>query len=87
MLMIGRAIGWRRFEVDEKFWAIKLDGASHTVRFGKIGTTGQGEDEGLRRRRGRQEGLRQARPGEDQDGLRARRRVSRASGERFEGFA
>lgn len=32
---------WRRFEVDEKFWAIKLDGASHTVRFGKIGTSGQ----------------------------------------------
>ena len=32
---------WRRFEMDEKFWAISLDGASHTVRFGKIGTDGQ----------------------------------------------
>ena len=34
------ASAWRRFEVDEKFWMIKLDGASHTVRFGKIGTDG-----------------------------------------------
>ena len=33
--------GWRRFEVDEKFWAIKRDGASYTVKFGKIGTAGQ----------------------------------------------
>lgn len=33
--------GWKRFEMDEKFWAIKLDGASHTVRYGKIGTNGQ----------------------------------------------
>ena len=32
---------WRRFEVDEKFWAIKRDGASYTVKFGKIGTAGQ----------------------------------------------
>ena len=29
-----------RYEVDEKFWAIKLHGSSHTVRFGKIGTAG-----------------------------------------------
>ena len=33
--------GWRRFEVDEKFWAVKLDGATLTVKFGKIGTDGQ----------------------------------------------
>jgi predicted DNA-binding WGR domain protein len=33
--------GWRRFEVDEKFWAIKRDGASFTVKYGKIGTSGQ----------------------------------------------
>ena len=33
--------GWRRFEVDAKFWMIKLDGASHTVRFGKLETDGQ----------------------------------------------
>jgi predicted DNA-binding WGR domain protein/cell wall assembly regulator SMI1 len=32
---------WRRFEVDEKFWAIKRDGASFTVKYGKIGTDGQ----------------------------------------------
>jgi predicted DNA-binding WGR domain protein/cell wall assembly regulator SMI1 len=32
---------WRRFEMDEKFWAIKLDGASFTVKYGKIGTEGQ----------------------------------------------
>jgi predicted DNA-binding WGR domain protein len=32
---------WRRFEVDEKFWAISIDGASHTVKYGKIGTDGQ----------------------------------------------
>jgi predicted DNA-binding WGR domain protein len=32
---------WRRFEVDEKFWAIKRDGASFTVKYGKIGTSGQ----------------------------------------------
>ena len=35
------APSWRRFEVDEKFWMIKLDGDAHTVRFGKTGTTGQ----------------------------------------------
>lgn len=33
--------GWRRFEVDGKFWAIRLDGASLSVRFGKRGTNGQ----------------------------------------------
>ncbi len=35
--------GFRRFEVDEKFWAIRLDedGQSFTVKFGKIGTEGQ----------------------------------------------
>jgi predicted DNA-binding WGR domain protein len=33
--------GWQRFEMDEKFWAIKREGASHTVRYGKIGTSGQ----------------------------------------------
>lgn len=33
--------GWRRFEVDEKFWAIKREGASFTVKYGKIGTAGQ----------------------------------------------
>jgi predicted DNA-binding WGR domain protein len=37
----GAAGGARRFEMDEKFWEITLDGASHTVRFGKIGTSGQ----------------------------------------------
>lgn len=37
----GDGGGWRRFEVDEKFWAIKRDGASFTVKFGKIGTPGQ----------------------------------------------
>jgi predicted DNA-binding WGR domain protein len=31
---------FKRFEVDEKFWEIRLDGSSHTVRFGKIGTAG-----------------------------------------------
>ncbi len=36
----GGGAGWRRFEVDEKFWAIKLDGSSHTVKYGKIGTAG-----------------------------------------------
>jgi len=35
------ATAWRRFEVDEKFWAIKRDGASFTVKYGKIGTDGQ----------------------------------------------
>jgi predicted DNA-binding WGR domain protein len=33
--------GWRRFEVDEKFWAIKREGSSFTVKFGKVGTAGQ----------------------------------------------
>ena len=33
--------GWRRFEMEEKFWAISLEGDSHTVKFGKIGTSGQ----------------------------------------------
>ena len=33
--------GFRRFEMEEKFWAIKLEGSSHTVRFGKLGTKGQ----------------------------------------------
>lgn len=33
--------GWRRFEVDEKFWAIKREGASFTVKYGKIGSAGQ----------------------------------------------
>lgn len=33
--------GWRRFEVDGKFWAIQLDGAAHTVKYGKVGTEGQ----------------------------------------------
>lgn len=33
--------GWRRFEMDEKFWAISIDGDSHTVKYGKIGTGGQ----------------------------------------------
>lgn len=37
----GDGGSWRRFEVDEKFWAIKRDGASFTVKFGKIGTPGQ----------------------------------------------
>ncbi len=37
----GEGGGWRRFEMDEKFWAIKLDGDSHTVKFGKQGTDGQ----------------------------------------------
>jgi DNA ligase 1 len=32
---------FRRFEMDEKFWAIRLDGAAHTVKFGKQGTNGQ----------------------------------------------
>lgn len=32
---------WRRFEVDEKFWAIRRDGVSFTVKFGKIGSEGQ----------------------------------------------
>jgi predicted DNA-binding WGR domain protein len=36
---------FRRFEFQEggsaKFWEIRLDGTSHIVRFGKIGTTGQ----------------------------------------------
>jgi predicted DNA-binding WGR domain protein len=36
----GEGGSFKRFEVDEKFWEIKLDGASHTVRFGKIGTAG-----------------------------------------------
>jgi len=37
--------GPRRFEVSEgssnKFWEIEVDGSSHTVRYGKIGTDGQ----------------------------------------------
>lgn len=37
--------GARRFEFSEdgsnKFWEIRLEGASHTVRYGKIGTDGQ----------------------------------------------
>ena len=33
--------GWRRFEVDEKFWSIKRAGSSFTVKYGKIGTAGQ----------------------------------------------
>jgi predicted DNA-binding WGR domain protein len=32
---------WRRFEMEEKFWAIQLEGRRHTVRYGKIGTNGQ----------------------------------------------
>ena len=36
----GTAAGWRRFEVDEKFWMIKIDGSSHTVKYGKIGANG-----------------------------------------------
>lgn len=36
---------FRRFEFSEdgsnKFWEIKLDGSAHTVRYGKIGTSGQ----------------------------------------------
>ncbi len=32
--------GVRRFEIDEKFWAISLAGASHTVKFGRVGTNG-----------------------------------------------
>lgn len=37
----GAEGGWRRFEMEEKFWAISLDGENHTVKFGKIGTSGQ----------------------------------------------
>ncbi len=37
----GEGGAWRRFEMDEKFWAIKKDGASFTVKYGKIGTDGQ----------------------------------------------
>jgi predicted DNA-binding WGR domain protein len=33
--------GFRRFEVDEKFWSIQLHASAHTVRLGKIGTDGQ----------------------------------------------
>lgn len=36
----GGAAGWRRFEVDEKFWMIKIDGSAHTVKYGKIGANG-----------------------------------------------
>ncbi|HEY1097806.1 MAG TPA: WGR domain-containing protein, partial [Myxococcota bacterium] len=36
----GGSEGEARYEVDGKFWAISLDGSSHTVRFGKIGTAG-----------------------------------------------
>ena len=39
----GEAGGFRRFEMEEKFWAIRMDegGTSFTVRFGKQGTDGQ----------------------------------------------
>jgi predicted DNA-binding WGR domain protein len=41
----GGSEGARRFEFSEdgsnKFWEISVDGASHTVRYGKIGTDGQ----------------------------------------------
>lgn len=37
----GEGGGWRRFEMEDKFWAISLDGDSHKVKFGKIGTSGQ----------------------------------------------
>jgi uncharacterized protein (TIGR02996 family) len=33
--------GVRRFEQSTKFWEIEVEGPSHTVRFGKLGTTGQ----------------------------------------------
>lgn len=33
--------GWRRFEVDEKFWSIKREGTSFTVKYGKNGAAGQ----------------------------------------------
>jgi cell wall assembly regulator SMI1/predicted DNA-binding WGR domain protein len=33
--------GFRRFEMDAKFWAIQLDGRRFVVRFGKQGTDGQ----------------------------------------------
>jgi predicted DNA-binding WGR domain protein len=36
----GAGGAWRRFEVDEKFWMIKIDGSSHTVKYGKIGANG-----------------------------------------------
>lgn len=36
----GAEGGVRRFEIDEKFWAISLAGPSHTVKFGRIGTNG-----------------------------------------------
>jgi cell wall assembly regulator SMI1/predicted DNA-binding WGR domain protein len=32
---------FRRFEMEQKFWSIRLDGDSYTVRFGKLGTDGQ----------------------------------------------
>jgi cell wall assembly regulator SMI1/predicted DNA-binding WGR domain protein len=31
---------FRRFEMEQKFWSIRLDGDSYTVRFGKLGTDG-----------------------------------------------
>jgi predicted DNA-binding WGR domain protein/cell wall assembly regulator SMI1 len=39
----GESEGFRRFELDEKFWSIRLDPGetSFTVRFGKQGTEGQ----------------------------------------------
>ena len=41
----GESGGARRFEFSEgssnKFWEIRVEGESHTVRFGKIGTDGQ----------------------------------------------
>ncbi len=32
---------FRRFEMEQKFWSIRLDGDSYIVRFGKLGTDGQ----------------------------------------------
>ena len=63
----------RTFEFSEgtsnKFWNITLSGKTFTVNFGKIGTAGQTQIKELRRRGGREEGARQARRREAQEGL------------------
>jgi DNA ligase-1 len=43
--------GWRRFELvhgaSAKFWAVTTDGATQTVRYGRIGTSGQEKSKAL----------------------------------------
>ena len=69
----GVPMSRREFQLVEgesrKFWAIDLDGVAHTVSFGRIGTAGQSQAQGVRLR-GRGAGVaRQAGRREGQEGL------------------